>query len=197
MSLQESIRYAPGDAVEKWLNDLLCLDCLNITRIVSGCPLPEACDLYPPGLRAPRAGAGEGRQGYGKGLALGVSGEGRAEHSRFPLFPPLVCFCWVRGVPVPKVRGTPLSRPPVGVVCPVWAFIDLFLWLNSEPSYYVNRDTLFCYHKASEVFLQRLMALYVASHYKVTATSPRGHSSPDRLLLLGFCIFCYAVEWVR
>lgn len=35
--------------------------------------------------------------------------------------------------------------------------------------YYVNRDTLFSYHKASEVFLQRLMALYVASHYKVIA----------------------------
>ncbi|XP_053141279.1 RNA cytidine acetyltransferase isoform X2 [Hemicordylus capensis] len=77
VSLQESIRYAPGDAVEKWLNDLLCLDCLNITRIISGCPLPETCDLY-----------------------------------------------------------------------------------------YVNRDTLFCYHRASEAFLQRLMALYVASHYK-------------------------------
>ncbi|XP_044536212.1 RNA cytidine acetyltransferase [Gracilinanus agilis] len=77
VSLQESIRYAPGDHVEKWLNGLLCLDCLNITRIVSGCPLPETCELY-----------------------------------------------------------------------------------------YVNRDTLFCYHKASEAFLQRLMALYVASHYK-------------------------------
>ncbi|KAG8438340.1 hypothetical protein GDO86_008865 [Hymenochirus boettgeri] len=77
VTLQESIRYAPGDAVEKWLNDLLCLDCLNISRIISGCPLPETCDLY-----------------------------------------------------------------------------------------YVNRDTLFCYHKASESFLQRLVALYVASHYK-------------------------------
>ncbi|NWX58490.1 NAT10 acetyltransferase, partial [Promerops cafer] len=77
VSLHESIRYAPGDPVEKWLNDLLCLDCLNITRIISGCPLPDTCDLY-----------------------------------------------------------------------------------------YVNRDTLFCYHRASEVFLQRLMALYVASHYK-------------------------------
>ncbi|KAM8939834.1 RNA cytidine acetyltransferase [Pelodytes ibericus] len=77
VSLQESIRYAPGDPVEKWLNDLLCLDCLNISRIISGCPLPGTCDLY-----------------------------------------------------------------------------------------YVNRDTLFCYHKASESFLQRLMALYVASHYK-------------------------------
>ncbi|XP_051885485.1 RNA cytidine acetyltransferase [Pristis pectinata] len=79
VSLHEAIRYAPGDPVEKWLNDLLCLNCLNISRIISGCPLPETCDLY-----------------------------------------------------------------------------------------YVNRDTLFCYHKASEAFLQRLMSLYVASHYKNT-----------------------------
>ncbi|XP_077451509.1 RNA cytidine acetyltransferase [Stigmatopora argus] len=77
VSLHESIRYAANDAVEKWLNELLCLDCLNIPRLISGCPLPQTCDLY-----------------------------------------------------------------------------------------YVNRDTLFCYHKASEAFLQRLMALYVASHYK-------------------------------
>uniref|UniRef100_A0A8C2ZCD3 RNA cytidine acetyltransferase n=1 Tax=Cyclopterus lumpus TaxID=8103 RepID=A0A8C2ZCD3_CYCLU len=86
VSLQESIRYAPGDAVEKWLNDLLCLDCMNIPRLISGCSLPQTCDLY-----------------------------------------------------------------------------------------YVNRDTLFCYHKASEAFLQRLMALYVASHYK---------NSPNDLQLL-------------
>ncbi|KAG7091927.1 hypothetical protein E1B28_008319 [Marasmius oreades] len=32
--------------------------------------------------------------------------------------------------------------------------------------YRVNRDTLFSFHPASEVFLQRMMALYVASHYK-------------------------------
>lgn len=32
--------------------------------------------------------------------------------------------------------------------------------------YYVSRDTLFSYHPASEMFLQRMMALYVASHYK-------------------------------
>jgi N-acetyltransferase 10 len=32
--------------------------------------------------------------------------------------------------------------------------------------FYVNRDTLFSYHPASELFLQRMMALYVASHYK-------------------------------
>ena len=32
--------------------------------------------------------------------------------------------------------------------------------------YYVDRDALFSYHKLSEKFLQRMMALYVASHYK-------------------------------
>ncbi|KAI9292207.1 DUF699-domain-containing protein [Neoconidiobolus thromboides FSU 785] len=32
--------------------------------------------------------------------------------------------------------------------------------------YYVNRDTLFSYHSISETFLQRMMSLYVASHYK-------------------------------
>ncbi|KAG5219845.1 DUF699-domain-containing protein [Salix suchowensis] len=32
--------------------------------------------------------------------------------------------------------------------------------------FYVSRDTLFSYHPASELFLQRMMALYVASHYK-------------------------------
>ncbi|GAV91773.1 Helicase_RecD domain-containing protein/GNAT_acetyltr_2 domain-containing protein/tRNA_bind_2 domain-containing protein, partial [Cephalotus follicularis] len=41
--------------------------------------------------------------------------------------------------------------------------------------YYVNRDTLFSYHKDSETFLQRMMALYVASHYK---------NSPNDLQLL-------------
>ncbi|KAJ1992971.1 N-acetyltransferase 10 [Dimargaris cristalligena] len=32
--------------------------------------------------------------------------------------------------------------------------------------YYVNRDTLFSFHPVSETFLQRMMALYVASHNK-------------------------------
>lgn len=34
--------------------------------------------------------------------------------------------------------------------------------------YYINRDTLFSYHKTSEAFLHQCMALYVASHYKNT-----------------------------
>ena len=32
--------------------------------------------------------------------------------------------------------------------------------------YKVNRETLFSFHAVSEQFLQRIMALYVSSHYK-------------------------------
>ena len=72
-------RYRPGDAVESWLNRMLCLDVSNVTPVKSGCPPKEDCDLY-----------------------------------------------------------------------------------------YINRDTLFCYHRASEAFLQRIVSLFVASHYKNT-----------------------------
>ena len=41
--------------------------------------------------------------------------------------------------------------------------------------YFVNKDILFSYHKASEAFLQRIMSLYVSSHYK---------NSPNDLQLL-------------
>lgn len=77
IKLDEPIRYSPGDNVEKWLNNLLCLDATIVSKSIQGCPHPSKCELY-----------------------------------------------------------------------------------------YVNRDTLFSYHPASEVFLQRMMALYVASHYK-------------------------------
>ncbi|XP_017775661.1 PREDICTED: RNA cytidine acetyltransferase isoform X2 [Nicrophorus vespilloides] len=77
VTLEESIRYKSGDAVETWLTKLLCLDATSVSSLSSGCPPPDACELY-----------------------------------------------------------------------------------------YINRDTLFCYHRASEEFLQRLVSLYVASHYK-------------------------------
>ena len=52
ISLSESIRYAPGDEVERWLNALLCLDATVIQRGMLGCPLPEYCELYPLLLRS-------------------------------------------------------------------------------------------------------------------------------------------------
>jgi N-acetyltransferase 10 len=88
ITLSEPIRYAQGDDVEKWLNNLLCLD-----------------------ATLPRSKAGS--QGY------------------------------------PDLSQCELLR--------------------------VNRDTLFSFHPVSERFLQQLVALYVASHYKNT---------PDDLQLL-------------
>ena len=89
ITLDEPIRYAPGDPVEKWLNKLLCLDATISTnsRFSSkGCPHPSQCNLF-----------------------------------------------------------------------------------------YINRDTLFSFHPVSEAFLHKVMALYVASHYK---------NSPNDLQLL-------------
>ncbi|KIW97657.1 uncharacterized protein Z519_01241 [Cladophialophora bantiana CBS 173.52] len=79
ITLSEPIRYAPGDAVEKWLNRLLCLDAtLPKSKMnTQGTPHPSTCELV-----------------------------------------------------------------------------------------HVNRDTLFSFHPVSEKFLQQMMALYVASHYK-------------------------------
>jgi N-acetyltransferase 10 len=81
ITLSEPIRYAQGDSVERWLNDLLCLDATLPKSKMStqGCPHPSECQLL-----------------------------------------------------------------------------------------HVNRDTLFSYNPAAEKFLQKMMALYVASHYKNT-----------------------------
>ncbi|KAK7099272.1 RNA cytidine acetyltransferase-like isoform X2 [Littorina saxatilis] len=76
ITLEESIRYGNKDPVERWLNNLLCLDA-TVPRISAGCPAPQACQLF-----------------------------------------------------------------------------------------YVNRDQLFSYNKPSETFLQRVISLFVSSHYK-------------------------------
>ncbi|CAO1623665.1 unnamed protein product [Parajaminaea phylloscopi] len=76
LTLDEPIRYSPGDKIESWLNQLLCLDA-TLYKPKSKPAHPSSCSLY-----------------------------------------------------------------------------------------LVNRDALFSYHPASEVFLQKMMALYVSSHYK-------------------------------
>ena len=87
VSLDEPIRYGPGDEVEAWLSKLLCLDASeHAPRVPPVLPHPDECELF-----------------------------------------------------------------------------------------YVERDTLFSGHKVSEIALQQMMSLYVASHYKNT---------PNDLLLL-------------
>ncbi|XP_046395652.1 RNA cytidine acetyltransferase isoform X2 [Ischnura elegans] len=49
VELTESIRYRPGDAVETWLGNLLCLGAEYIPKglaMSSSCPPPELCELY-------------------------------------------------------------------------------------------------------------------------------------------------------
>ncbi len=47
ITLDVPIRYGQHDPVEKWLNNLLCLDvAASSTRLVSVMPAPKDCDLY-------------------------------------------------------------------------------------------------------------------------------------------------------
>jgi len=49
---------------------------------------------------------------------------------------------------------------------------DTLKWGFPHPNqcelYFVNRDTLFSYHSSSELFLSKLMTIFVSSHYKNT-----------------------------
>ncbi|XP_045504748.1 RNA cytidine acetyltransferase isoform X2 [Colias croceus] len=118
IKLEEPIRYRAGDAIERWLNSLLCLEAPPPSP-GAGAPPPAACEL----LR-------------------------------------------------------------------------------------VNRDALFCYHKAAEAFLHRLVAIYVASHYKnspndlqlladapahclfvlLAPTPPKATSMPEVLCVIQLCL---------
>ena len=79
--------------------------------------------------------------------------------------------------------------------------INYFIFFNR---YYVNRDTLFSFHKASEAFLQRLMSIYVAAHYKNTPNDLQMLSGMQQFLKWfskqGHCItkcwnFCMCTNW--
>ena len=47
ITLEEPIRYAAGDPIESWLNDLLCLNCSqSIPRLTGAVPHPSQCELW-------------------------------------------------------------------------------------------------------------------------------------------------------
>lgn len=58
---------------------------------------------------------------------------------------------------------------------------------------YVNRDTLFSFHKASEAFLHSLMSIYVSAHYKNTPNDLQvsfiGSVSKITVIFLPYFIF--------
>lgn len=69
-------------------------------------------------------------------------------------------------------NADPVERWLNGLLCLDASVVDRVTSGSPVPSdcdlYYVNRDTLFSYHEASEAFLQRVVSLFVASHYKVS-----------------------------
>eukprot|EP00435_Cladocopium_sp_Y103_P027438 s3740_g6.t1 len=47
LSLEEPIRYAPGDPIEAWLCQLLCLDAAQVPKLqLNSLPLPAQCSLF-------------------------------------------------------------------------------------------------------------------------------------------------------
>ncbi len=72
--------------------------------------------------------------------------------------------------PIRYGSGDPIEKWLNGLLCLDASTISKSISGCPHPStcelFYVNRDTLFSFHPASEVFLQRMMSLYVASHYK-------------------------------
>lgn len=75
--------------------------------------------------------------------------------------------------PIRYKENDPVERWLTNLLCLDATILDL-PWTAGCPApedcqlYYINRDTLFSYHRSSESFLHQLMALYVASHYKNT-----------------------------
>lgn len=47
IQLDQPIRYGKNDPIEKWLNDLLCLDATKeVQGLTAGFPHPNECELY-------------------------------------------------------------------------------------------------------------------------------------------------------
>ncbi|KFM57636.1 N-acetyltransferase 10, partial [Stegodyphus mimosarum] len=46
VQLSEPAHYAPGDAIESWLNRVFCLEPVITTHLSFGCPEPQKCQLY-------------------------------------------------------------------------------------------------------------------------------------------------------
>jgi N-acetyltransferase 10 len=81
--------------------------------------------------------------------------------------------------PIRYAAGDPVEAWLNGLLCLDATIVKPILSGAPHPNqcdlFYVNRDTLFSYHKVAETFLQRMMSLYVSSHYK---------NSPNDLMLM-------------
>ncbi|XP_064399699.1 RNA cytidine acetyltransferase-like [Halichondria panicea] len=160
---RQTIQYiAPGDGSKLGHAELVVID------EAAAIPLPLVRQLLGPHLVF-MASTINGYEGTGRSLSLKLISELRQQSTG-------------QGATGRALRETSLSEPirySQGDPIESWLHTLLCLDVSCLPRvasgappppdcqlYYINRDTLFCYHKASEEFLQRLMSLYVSSHYK-------------------------------
>jgi len=175
---RQTIQYIhPGDAAKLSQAELLVID------EAAAIPLPLVKELLGPYLVF-MSSTINGYEGTGRSLSLKLLEQLRQQSSR------LAVTANEGGAAVRTLSECELKesiRYRNGDDCEAW--LNSLLCLEATTPnlgggtplpqdcslYYINRDTLFSYHSASEQFLQRIMALFVASHYK---------NSPNDLQLL-------------
>ncbi|XP_013171702.1 PREDICTED: polycomb protein l(1)G0020 [Papilio xuthus] len=143
-----------------------------------------------------------GYEGTGRALSLKLFAQLQTEHNAPPPIKLEEPIRYRTGDPVERWLNSLLCleapSPSLGVGAPPPAACELLR---------VNRDALFCYHKAAEAFLHRLVAIYVASHYKnspndiqlladapahclfvlLAPTPPKSTSMPEVLCVVQMC----------
>ena len=117
-----------------------------------------------------KARAGPAPPGQAGGWANGKGGAGQTERGGHGVGGRTFAEVELRE-PIRYAAGDPLEAWLHGLLC-----LDAAEHVPRPPSrlphpdecelFYVERDTLFSCHQATEAFLQRMMALYAASHYR-------------------------------
>ncbi|XP_053616527.1 RNA cytidine acetyltransferase [Plodia interpunctella] len=144
-----------------------------------------------------------GYEGTGRALSLKLFAQLQTKHNAPPPIKLEEPIRYRSGDPIESWLNSLLCleapTPSVGVGAPPPAACELFR---------VNRDALFCYHKAAEAFLHRLVAILVASHYKnspndiqlladapahclfvlLAPTPPNATSMPEVLCVIQMCL---------
>ena len=174
---RQTIQYVhPGDAAKLSQAELVVID------EAAAIPLPLVKSLLGPYLVF-MASTINGYEGTGRSLSLKLLEQLRQQSATAPA----ASKSEAGGRTLHEVELRESIRYRSGDQCEAW--LNSLLCLDATCSslgggtplpaecslYYINRDTLFSYHSASEAFLQRIMALFVSSHYK---------NSPNDLQLL-------------
>ncbi|XP_030567397.1 RNA cytidine acetyltransferase [Drosophila novamexicana] len=155
---RQTIQYiAPSDTHLLNAADLLMID------EAAAIPLPLVKKMIGPYLIF-MASTINGYEGTGRSLSLKLIAQIQKDNNAHP---PITLEESIRYKPNDDIERwlinlLCLDTSTVAVVnsgCPLPNLCEL---------YYINRDALFSYHKAAETFLNRLMSIYVSSHYKNT-----------------------------